>query len=178
MDWWVDWLCLALRFCNPNRDTSLDASFLGKLCENNLVFTSSLIVEVAIAFPIRRDLASGFSYWIQEGKRNGADIQTAKENFNQNWSCDIHFSKEAESEGVSLSSSLFSYFGIAISINSTLLFRVNTQRSRLEIWYVHCPDLPLSELYWFYLVIIEIIASPLSVLSIGGEMTVCFAFSI
>ena len=84
-------------------DTSLDKVFLERLCENNLVYTSSVIVEAAIAFPIRRDLASGFSYWIQEGKRNGADLQTAKEKFNQNLSCDVHFSKEAESEGVSLS---------------------------------------------------------------------------
>ena len=84
-------------------DTSLDKVFLERLCENNLVYTSSVIVEAAIAFPIRRDLASGFSYWIQEGKRNGADLQTAKEKFNPNLSCDVHFSKEAESEGVSLS---------------------------------------------------------------------------
>ena len=83
-------------------DTSLDKVFLERLCENNLVYTSSVIVEAAIAFPIRRDLASGFSYWIQEGKRNGADLQTAKEKFNPNLSCDVHFSKEAEPEGVSL----------------------------------------------------------------------------
>jgi len=48
-------------------DTGFDTAFLKKLCERNLVYTDSIIDETPIAFPIRPGLASGFSYWIQQG---------------------------------------------------------------------------------------------------------------
>eukprot|EP00956_Cyclotella_meneghiniana_P009578 scaffold13215_cov61-Cyclotella_meneghiniana.AAC.5 len=70
-------------------DTILSAEFLEKMCENNLVYTSSVVVEVPIAFPIRQDLSSGFSYWVREAKRNGIDLEAAKEKYQPSASCEI-----------------------------------------------------------------------------------------
>ena len=66
-------------------DTSMDMEFLEKICDRNLVYTSSIVAEIPVgkkdrvgflfsfcsalpilreAFPIRSSLASGFSYWM------------------------------------------------------------------------------------------------------------------
>eukprot|EP00956_Cyclotella_meneghiniana_P023232 scaffold44786_cov61-Cyclotella_meneghiniana.AAC.8 len=70
-------------------DTILSEDFLEEMCENNLVYTSSVVVEVPIAFPIRQDLSSGFSYWVREAKRNGIDLEAAKEKYQPSASCEI-----------------------------------------------------------------------------------------
>ena len=63
------------------------------LCERNLVYTDSLIVEIPIAFPIRPEIAAGFSYWMYQGERyHGTTIETAKEEFSEEVSCNIKFS--------------------------------------------------------------------------------------
>lgn len=45
-------------------DTAMDITFLDRLCREDLVYTDSMVVEIPIAFPIRSDLTSGFSYWM------------------------------------------------------------------------------------------------------------------
>lgn len=76
-------------------DTSMDQIFLEKLCSRNLVYTTSLVAETPIAFPIRSDLAAGLSYWMYQGERyNTASIQTAKDAFPQDTSCEVHLSSE------------------------------------------------------------------------------------
>ena len=59
----------------------LDSFLLKKLCENKLVVTKEVLVEVPVAFPIRDELASGMSYWIHEAKRNGLTMEKVKEKF-------------------------------------------------------------------------------------------------
>ena len=87
-------------------DTILNSVFLEKLCVNNLVYTDSMVAEIPIAFPIRQDLSSGFSYWIREAKRNGIDLETAKENYKPSTSCEINLA-DVEMGGVSPSWNLF-----------------------------------------------------------------------
>eukprot|EP00956_Cyclotella_meneghiniana_P038557 scaffold156105_cov73-Cyclotella_meneghiniana.AAC.2 len=70
-------------------DTILNSVFLEAMCKNNLVYTDSVVVEIPIAFPIRQDLSSGFSYWVREAKRNGIDLEAAKENYRPSVSCEI-----------------------------------------------------------------------------------------
>mmetsp|Transcript_36003 Transcript_36003/g.63128 ORF Transcript_36003/g.63128 Transcript_36003/m.63128 type:complete len:701 (+) Transcript_36003:59-2161(+) len=72
-------------------DTSMDTAYLEKLCERDLVYTDSLVVEVPIAFPIRANLAAGFSYWMYQGERLGVLLQTAKDEFPQETTCNIYF---------------------------------------------------------------------------------------
>ena len=76
-------------------DTSMDKVFLEKLCERDLVYnTNSPIAEIPIAFPIRSDLAAGFSYWMYQGERyHKASIQTSKDEYTQEIACNVHFSE-------------------------------------------------------------------------------------
>ena len=75
-------------------DTGSDTDFLEMLCERNLVYTDSLIVEIPIAFPIRPEIAAGFSYWMYQGERyHGTTIETAKEEFSEEVSCNVKFSR-------------------------------------------------------------------------------------
>mmetsp|Transcript_34735 Transcript_34735/g.56767 ORF Transcript_34735/g.56767 Transcript_34735/m.56767 type:complete len:669 (+) Transcript_34735:46-2052(+) len=76
-------------------DTSMDKVFLDKVCERDLVYTNSPIAEIPIAFPIRSDLASGFSFWMYQGERyHKASIQTAKDEYTQEIACNVYFSEE------------------------------------------------------------------------------------
>mmetsp|Transcript_34452 Transcript_34452/g.74480 ORF Transcript_34452/g.74480 Transcript_34452/m.74480 type:complete len:139 (+) Transcript_34452:1806-2222(+) len=49
--------------------------------------------NTSLAFPIRADLASGFSYWMHKGERSGVTLQTSKDEYTQEKTCDVHFSK-------------------------------------------------------------------------------------
>jgi len=40
-------------------DTSMDRSFLDKICKRELVYTESMFFETPMGFPIRQDLAAG-----------------------------------------------------------------------------------------------------------------------
>jgi len=76
-------------------DTSMDVTFLEKMCARSLVYTSSLVMETPMAFPIRSDLAAGLSYWMYQGERyNTASMQTAKDAFPQETSCEVQLSSE------------------------------------------------------------------------------------
>lgn len=84
-------------------DTTKDAQEM--MCERNLVYTSSLIIENPIAFPIRKGLASGFSYWMYQGEKyNGVSIPNSEEEASsasvlERLSCgSVEFSVEEESE--------------------------------------------------------------------------------
>ncbi|EJK46726.1 hypothetical protein THAOC_34592, partial [Thalassiosira oceanica] len=79
-------------------DTSMDTTFLNKMCEKDLVFTESLAAETPVAFPIRADLASGFSYWMIQGEREGWSIQSSKDLFPQESTCNAFFDPEDAAE--------------------------------------------------------------------------------
>lgn len=79
--------------------TSVDRSFLDKLCEKNLVYTDSLFLEVPIGFPIRKDLAAGFSHWMLKADEiDNINLQTTKNQYiRENGilrSCQVQFSAE------------------------------------------------------------------------------------
>jgi hypothetical protein len=77
-------------------DTSMDLIFRDQICELDLVFTKSVIIEIPIAFPIRSDLASGFSYWMFQGERfRDLSIKTVKETYVEEYgweSCNVEIS--------------------------------------------------------------------------------------
>ncbi|KAK1739295.1 hypothetical protein QTG54_009838 [Skeletonema marinoi] len=57
-------------------------NILTKLCDNGLVYTDDLIHENPIAFPIRPELASAFSYWMYTAKKSyGVSLESAKQAF-------------------------------------------------------------------------------------------------
>jgi len=76
-------------------DTSMDSHFLQELCNRELVYTRSMIVQIPVAFPIRSKLASGLSYWYMEAKKAGVTLEAAKEEFNDFKGCNVHLSEEA-----------------------------------------------------------------------------------
>jgi hypothetical protein len=81
-------------------DTSMDLAFREQICDMNLVFTDSLIIEIPIAFPVRPELASGFSYWMYQGERlHGLSISTEKETYMKDYgweSCNVKISEEVD----------------------------------------------------------------------------------
>mmetsp|Transcript_9466 Transcript_9466/g.14629 ORF Transcript_9466/g.14629 Transcript_9466/m.14629 type:complete len:462 (+) Transcript_9466:848-2233(+) len=79
-------------------DTSMDPNFLERMCENKIVFTDSVIVEIPVALPLREGIANGFNYWQFEAQKKGADLQASKEKFQSSVSCDVFLFKE-EVEG-------------------------------------------------------------------------------
>ena len=50
-------------------DTASDIDLLNMFCERNLAFTGSAIAEIPMAFPIRSQLAPGFSYHLYHAQR-------------------------------------------------------------------------------------------------------------
>jgi hypothetical protein len=50
-------------------DTSMDLAFREQICEMDLVFTDSLIIDIPIGFPVRPELMAGLSYWMYQGDR-------------------------------------------------------------------------------------------------------------
>ncbi|KAL7551347.1 hypothetical protein ACHAWF_014536 [Thalassiosira exigua] len=50
-------------------DNTIDVAIREALCENELVFTDSLVIEMPMAFPVSPKLAPAVSYWITEAHR-------------------------------------------------------------------------------------------------------------
>lgn len=50
-------------------DTASDIDLLNMFCERNLAFTGSAIAEIPMAFPIRSQLAPGFSYHLYNAQK-------------------------------------------------------------------------------------------------------------
>lgn len=79
-------------------DTSMDTNFLESMCTNDLVYTTSVIAETPMAFPLRQGISSGFSYWMYQGERLGVSLQTSKDEFPTQIGCDVHLSDDAEGD--------------------------------------------------------------------------------
>jgi len=80
-------------------DTSMNLKFTEMICDRNLAFTESLIIEMPVAFPVRSELASGFSYWMIQAQRlHGLSIPIEKKRYLEEsaWigSCDVQLSAE------------------------------------------------------------------------------------
>jgi len=50
-------------------DDVLDTPLMRDFCDRGLVFTDSILLETAVGFPIKPELAPGMSYWINQGER-------------------------------------------------------------------------------------------------------------
>ena len=50
-------------------DNLIDSDLMNQFCDEDLVFTDSLIVEVPIALPVSPEFVSGLSYWIFRGEK-------------------------------------------------------------------------------------------------------------
>jgi len=95
LDDYIDGKCEALAI--GWEDTSMDPSFLDRLCERELVYTDSMFLETPIAFPIRQGLAAGFSHWMLQAKtQHSFVLQTVKDEFTKESAetsrCNVHFS--------------------------------------------------------------------------------------
>ena len=81
-------------------DTSMDLAFREQICEMDLVYTDSLIIETPIAFPVRPELAPGFSYWIYQGERfHDLSIVGEQEKYTEDYgweSCNVKLSEEVD----------------------------------------------------------------------------------
>jgi len=80
-------------------DTSMNLKFTEMICDRNLAYTESLIIEMPVAFPVRSELASGFSYWMIQAQRlHGLSIPIEKKRYAEesSWidSCDVQLSAE------------------------------------------------------------------------------------
>ena len=61
-------------------DSLGDLNLMDMFCEEELMYTESLIIESPVGFPIRADLASGFSYWMfQAEKYHGVSVQSSED---------------------------------------------------------------------------------------------------
>jgi len=81
-------------------DTSMNLKFREMVCDRNLAVTESLIMEIPVAFPVRSELASGFSYWMMQAQRfHDLSIPIEKKRYAEEseWlgSCDFQLSTEA-----------------------------------------------------------------------------------
>ena len=89
-------------------DTVMNREVRAKMCRLNLVYTNEVLHENPIAFPIRPQLASSFSYWKYLGeKSHSMSWENIKENFNEeksikekdvNAECEVELSKLDEEE--------------------------------------------------------------------------------
>lgn len=62
-------------------------------------FRSHLLgAQTPVAFPIRADLSSGFSYWMVQGEREGWTIESSKDLFPQESTCNAFFNPEDAAE--------------------------------------------------------------------------------
>ena len=57
---------------------------MNMLCERDLVFTDSLVIENPIAFPVKTEYQSGLSYWMyQAEKTKGMTVESLKEEYDR-----------------------------------------------------------------------------------------------
>jgi len=78
----------------------MNLKFREMVCDRNLAVTESVIMEIPVAFPVRSELASGFSYWMLQAERfHDLSIPIEKKRYTEEseWigSCDIQLSAEA-----------------------------------------------------------------------------------
>jgi len=78
-------------------DTHMDLALMEKFCERDLVFTNSLFVDIPVAFPIRPELASEWSYWMFQGERfHGLSLSNEKNKYLEKHGkgCNVDFSHD------------------------------------------------------------------------------------
>eukprot|EP00591_Stephanopyxis_turris_P018071 CAMPEP_0195539896 /NCGR_PEP_ID=MMETSP0794_2-20130614/50295_1 /TAXON_ID=515487 /ORGANISM="Stephanopyxis turris, Strain CCMP 815" /LENGTH=748 /DNA_ID=CAMNT_0040673955 /DNA_START=67 /DNA_END=2310 /DNA_ORIENTATION=+ len=100
---------------------------VNKFCERDLVFTNGLVVETPMAFPIRTNLAAGFSYWMHKGEKNHGITLT---NAIKQYTCSVELSVTGEPddlaplsvENMFLAFAMYAVFATA-AIATQLAFR-------------------------------------------------------
>jgi len=84
-------------------DSLGDMNLMDLFCKEELVYTESLVIENPVGFPIRSDLASGFSYWMyQAEKYHRVSVKTSEEAYKaeskRQPTCDVMLSAQEEEE--------------------------------------------------------------------------------
>jgi len=67
MDLWDSGICDVLAI--NEMDGKSDINFIRMLNERDIVLTSSMIIDIPIAFPVKKDLARQISYWLYRGEK-------------------------------------------------------------------------------------------------------------
>ena len=83
-------------------DSLGDLNLMDMFCEEELMYTESLIIE-SLGFPIRADLASGFSYWMfQAEKYHDVSVQSSEDAYwaesKRQPTCNVLLSEQEEDE--------------------------------------------------------------------------------
>ena len=68
----------------------MDGTLMNQLCDNDLVYTDSMAVQVRIAMPIRSELVRGFSYWMRTGEKLGLTYDIVAEKFKPTIKCNVN----------------------------------------------------------------------------------------
>ena len=75
--------CKVLTF--GREETGMNVNVLKRMCELDLVYTDILVHENPIAFPIKKELASSFSYWMYAAETlHDMDFKSKKQEFIDN----------------------------------------------------------------------------------------------
>jgi hypothetical protein len=114
-------------------DTAMDTDIIQELCDRNLVFTDSVILEIPIALPCRGDLVNGLSYWIKKASLGGITLQASKKKFEQSVKCDVYLSDEDDLATVSSRKAmLLSVVYIVINLWLVVMFTLRTNMRKFQ----------------------------------------------
>jgi hypothetical protein len=129
-----DYLAGACNFLSVGyEDTAMDTDVLEELCDKNLVFTDSAILDIPIALPCRGDLVNGLSYWIKRSTVGGITLQASKKKFEQSVKCDVYLSDEDDLATVSsCKAMLLSVMYIVIHLWLVVMFTLRTNMRKFQ----------------------------------------------
>jgi hypothetical protein len=122
-------------------DNTMDVGIREKLCENDLRFTDSVVIETPQAFPINPKLASGFSYWMYEAEKNhGISITKMNEEYlaqvNEVSRCPLKLSDQSaessDTDQITLQNLALPMILYAASVGLAVLLQIVRHRSELK----------------------------------------------
>ncbi|KAL9181674.1 hypothetical protein ACHAXT_012017 [Thalassiosira profunda] len=112
-------------------DSLGDLNLMALFCDRKLVYTDSLVIENPVGFPIRSDLASGFSYWIYQGEKySDVTVETLEEAYNLEYNreprCNVLLSEQDAEEDE------FAQIGVE-NCKSKAVYLAPTIRSKMHL---------------------------------------------
>lgn len=84
-------------------DSLGDMDLMDMFCKRELFYTESIVIENPVGFPIRSELASGFSYWMYQGEKyHGISAQLEGEKYdaenNRERSCNVMLAEQDDGD--------------------------------------------------------------------------------
>ncbi len=123
-------------------DTIMDSEIVSRVCDLGLVYTDVLVTENPIAFPVRPQDTSAFSYWMYTAEKNhGVSLESTKQAFVKEnkvkAKCEVELSNLNLEEGddfaqVSPGNMFFPiiFFVVCASIAAVLQLRHDSERKK------------------------------------------------